>query len=45
MGKFAGVGLKNLILIALFVMVFIVMMKVVTNKHEIPGVSQVVNAV
>ncbi|KYC77732.1 hypothetical protein B4092_4707 [Bacillus licheniformis] len=45
MQKFAGVGLKNMVVIAMFTMVFIVMAKVVLTKHEINGVTQLVNAV
>lgn len=45
MKKFAGVGLKNLIVIALFTMMFIVVAKVVMTKHEVNGVTQLVNAV
>lgn len=45
MGKFAGVGLKNLVVISIFVMLFIVVMKVVFTKHEINGISQVVQSV
>lgn len=43
--KFAGVGLKNLVVISIFVMVFIVMMKVVFTKHHVDGVSDLVQAV
>jgi hypothetical protein len=43
--KFAGVGLKNLIVIALFTMFFIVMCKVAINKHPIKGLSDFVNAI
>ena len=45
MGKFAGVGLKNLVVISIFVMLFIVVMKVVFTKHEVNGISQVVQSV
>jgi hypothetical protein len=45
MSKVGGVGLKNLVVIALFTMVFIVMMKVILTKHPVQGVSEVVNAV
>lgn len=43
--KFAGLGLKNLILVALFTMVFIVALKTISIKHPIPGVTEMVNAV
>lgn len=43
--KFAGLGLKNLIVVLLFVIVGIVVLKTVLTKHPIPGVSEVVQAV
>ncbi len=43
--KFAGVGLKNMIVIALFTMMVIVVTKVIVTKHPINGVTQLVNAV
>lgn len=43
--KFAGVGLKNLVVISIFVMVFIVIMKVVFTKHHVEGVSELVQTV
>lgn len=45
MNKFGGLGLKNLVVVALFVMIFIVMMKVITNKYDIPGLKEVASAV
>ena len=45
MNKFAGLGLKNLVVVALFTMLFIVLAKVVFTKYEVAGVSQVVQAV
>ena len=35
--RFAGVGLRNVILIALMTMLLIVMFKVIFNKYEIKG--------
>jgi len=43
--KFAGVGLKNMIVIGLFTMIMIVVLKVVITKHPVKGVSEIVNAV
>ncbi|MEC1692615.1 hypothetical protein P9E05_14120 [Bacillus mojavensis] len=45
MKKFAGVGLKNMIVIALFTMMVIVVTKVIVTKHPVNGVTQLVNAV
>ena len=44
MNKFAGVGLKNLVVIGIFCMLFFVVMKVVFTKYEVKGISQVVQA-
>ena len=41
MDKFLGVGLVNVVGIALFVIAFIVILKVVTIKNRIPGVTEV----
>lgn len=43
--KFAGLGLKNLILVALFTMVFIVAVKTILVKHPISGVTEMAAAV
>ncbi|NRQ87291.1 hypothetical protein HQK35_18995 [Bacillus velezensis] len=43
--KFAGVGLKNMIVISLFTMMVIVVTKVIVTKHPVNGVTQLVNAV
>lgn len=45
MNKFAGLGLKNLVVVAMFTMLFIVVAKVVFTKYEVTGVSQVVQSV
>jgi len=45
MDKFLGLGLVNLVGVAVFVMLFIVLTKVVTMKFPVPGVSEVVNMV
>lgn len=45
MNKIAGLGLKNLVLVALFTMIFIVILKTVLTKHPVKGVSEVVQAV
>ena len=41
-GKFLGIGLNNAIGIALFTMLFSVMLKVIFTKYEVTGVSEVV---
>jgi hypothetical protein len=43
--KFAGIGLKNILVIWLLIIVLTVMAKVVFTKHHVPGVSEVVQAV
>ena len=45
MNKLAGLGMKNLVLVALFVMIFVVIMKTVFTKYHVKGVSEVVQAV
>lgn len=45
MNRFAGVGLKNLLVIGMFTIVMIVVLKVVLTKHPVKGISDVVNAV
>jgi hypothetical protein len=45
MNKFGGVGLKNMFVISLFTMIMIVMLKVITVKHPIKGVTDFVNAI
>jgi len=45
MEKIMGVGLKNAVLIALFVMVVIVMLKTILVKHPVPGLTEVVATV
>lgn len=43
--SFLGLGLKKLIGIAVFVILFIVIMKVVLTKYPVKGVSDVMQAV
>jgi len=43
--KFLGVGLKRATALAIFTMVFILVGKVIFNKYEVTGVSEVFNAV
>lgn len=43
--KLAGLGLKNLVLVTLFVIVAIVILKTVMTKHPVKGVSEVIQAV
>lgn len=43
--KFAGLGLKNLVIVSLFVMMMIVVLKTVLTKHPVKGVSEIVQAV
>lgn len=45
MERFAGVGMRNVLLIAIMTMIFIVVFKVVFNKYQVTGVSDLVNAV
>lgn len=45
MDKFLGVGLKRALGLALFTIFIIVTLKVVFTKYEVPGISQVINAV
>ena len=40
-----GIGLVKAVSLAIFVMLFIVVMKVIFTKHEVPGVTEVVRAV
>jgi len=40
-----GIGLTKAISLAIFVILFIVVMKVIFTKHEVPGVSEVIRAV
>lgn len=43
--KFGGVGLKNMIVISIFTMIMIVVLKVITIKHPVKGVTDFVNAI
>lgn len=45
MDRFAGVGMRNVVLISIITMILIVMFKVVFNKYEVQGVSDMVNAI
>lgn len=45
MERFAGVGMRNVLTIAIMTMILIVVFKVVFNKYPISGVSDMVNAV
>jgi hypothetical protein len=45
MERFAGVGMRNVILISIMTMVFIVMFKVIFNRYQVQGVSDMVNAI
>lgn len=42
--RFLGVGLKTAILIALFTIVFSVILKVIFAKYYVKGVSEVIQA-
>lgn len=42
MDKFAGVGLKNVLIIWLLCTVITVIVKVIVTKYPIPGVSEVI---
>ena len=43
--KFAGIGLKNILIIWLICCIFTVMAKVIFIKHEVEGVSDFFRAV
>jgi hypothetical protein len=45
MERFAGVGMRNVLLISIMTMVFIVMFKVIFNRYQVQGISDMVNAV
>lgn len=45
MNKLAGLGIKNLVLVSVFVIIFIVIMKTILTKHHVNGVSEFVQAV
>lgn len=45
MEKFAGLGLKNLVLVSFFVILMIVMLKVIFTKYPVKGVSEVIHTV
>lgn len=45
MDRFAGVGMRNVIMIAIMTMILIVVFKVVFNKYNVGGVSDMVNAI
>jgi len=43
--KFAGLGLKNILILWLLIMILTVIAKVVLTKHPVAGLSEVVQAV
>jgi hypothetical protein len=45
MERFAGVGMRNVLMIAIMTMILIVIFKVVFNKYQVSGVSDMVNAI
>jgi hypothetical protein len=45
MDRFAGVGMRNVILISILTMILIVMAKVIFNKYPVQGVSDMVNTI
>lgn len=45
MDRFAGVGMRNVLTIAVMTMILIVIFKVVFNKYPVSGVSDMVNAI
>ncbi|WP_186292124.1 MULTISPECIES: hypothetical protein [Bacillus] len=44
-GKFAGIGLKNILAIFFLFIVFIVVAKVIFTKYPIKGISEVIQTV
>jgi len=45
MERFAGVGMRNVLMISIMTMIFIVMFKVVFTKYPVSGVSDMVHAI
>ena len=45
MDKFLGVGFVNVVGIAIFVVLFIIVLKVVFAKWEVPGITDIMLAV
>ena len=45
MDKFLGVGLVNAVGLAIFVVLFIIILKVVFAKWEVPGITDIMLAV
>jgi hypothetical protein len=45
MERFAGVGMRNVLLISIMTMIFIVMFKVIFNRYQVQGVSDMVNTI
>ncbi|HDR7311498.1 TPA: hypothetical protein QCX08_004006 [Bacillus cytotoxicus] len=44
-GKFAGIGLKNILAIFFLFIVFIVVAKVIVTKYPVKGLSEVIQTV
>ena len=45
MERFAGVGMRNVLLISIMTMILIVLFKVVFVKYPVSGVTDMVNAI
>lgn len=45
MERFAGIGMRNVILVSIMTMILIVVFKVIFNKYNVAGVSDMVNAI
>lgn len=45
MERFAGVGMRNVLMISIMTMIFIVIFKVIFVKYPVSGVSDMVNAI
>lgn len=45
MNRLGGVGLKNLIVILIFVIIGIVVLKTVLTKHPVKGVTEIIQNV
>ena len=45
MDKFAGLGLKNILVLWLIFILLTVMAKAILTKHPVPGVTEIVQAV
>lgn len=45
MDKFLGLGMVNIVALFVLFILFIVLLKTVTLKHRIPGLTEIVNII